>query len=524
MRVSSGPSGQVGAIPGTFGLTGAPLTGRDPIEINGNSGWTGANGVRSGTGTSANPYVISDWSINMASYPTIGAGIRIHGNSTKFGVIRNVKVYNVNNDVSGGNYFAILIGTPAYPPSYSADRADNIVVTRSETHGKVYGIEASYGVNNVTISYNAVFINVTGNKDWQYGITCQGGTYYCTVVGNYVDARNAETGTATRRTVGIQLGDQPSKKAFPADPLHWRIASFPVARYNTVSNATGHGIISDQTYKGQVFGNLIYQNYPGRKSVFPPGEAQWTSRGVMIEYRANYTQIHDNDVSEYIRDIQPSAWAGWYWNNSVHNSDNGIYFPTNGSTPQTEFTDFNVVWNTKYSSNSLENIHVAANELTTILDVTGTPTTTYFPVSFTNQAGRTISNVKYDWTGTDLNISYALDAKGYMPLVLVYYHSPVASMNLMCQWYGSSTTISVSLFTSTNITFVPTYSGTASMGCTGVYWDKNVGTCYVLKRNWVVQEYLGEPGGFPPSIGIASFAGPFPATYAVRISGPPPCP
>src|SRR5207249_2828875 len=137
-------------------------------------------------------------------------------------------------------------------------------------------------------SYNAVFLNVT-SRDWQYGITCQGGTFYCNVIGNFVDARNAEPGpTYTFRTVGIQMGDQRSKDAFPLDPLHWRNGAYQVVKYNTVTNATAGGIVSDTMYKGEAFGNLVYQNYPGRRTLTPT----WTSRGIIVENFANYTQVH----------------------------------------------------------------------------------------------------------------------------------------------------------------------------------------------------------------------------------------
>src|SRR5438034_2832972 len=43
--------------------TAVALQSHSVISINGNSGFTAANGVTSGTGTAADPYVISGWDI-----------------------------------------------------------------------------------------------------------------------------------------------------------------------------------------------------------------------------------------------------------------------------------------------------------------------------------------------------------------------------------------------------------------------------------------------------------------------------
>src|SRR3989449_7061702 len=44
-----------------------------PIFIDGNSGFTHANGVRSGSGTASDPYVISNWDIDLCQ-PGAGCG------------------------------------------------------------------------------------------------------------------------------------------------------------------------------------------------------------------------------------------------------------------------------------------------------------------------------------------------------------------------------------------------------------------------------------------------------------------
>src|SRR5213596_2393856 len=63
-----------------------------PILIDGDGGFTSANGVRSGTGIATDPYVISDWDID-ASTSTFGSGILMRHTTAHF-VIRNVYVHS----------------------------------------------------------------------------------------------------------------------------------------------------------------------------------------------------------------------------------------------------------------------------------------------------------------------------------------------------------------------------------------------------------------------------------------------
>src|SRR2546427_10904970 len=60
-----------------------------PILIDGNGGFTTANGITGGSGTAADPYVIEGWDISQAPQ----YGIRIQGTSAHFD-IRNVYVHD----------------------------------------------------------------------------------------------------------------------------------------------------------------------------------------------------------------------------------------------------------------------------------------------------------------------------------------------------------------------------------------------------------------------------------------------
>jgi len=67
----------------------ATLTSHSPIYIDGNAGFTTANGVTSGSGTENDPYIIENWDINASS----ADGIAIRNTTARF-VIRNCHVHN----------------------------------------------------------------------------------------------------------------------------------------------------------------------------------------------------------------------------------------------------------------------------------------------------------------------------------------------------------------------------------------------------------------------------------------------
>ena len=105
-----------------------------PILIDGDAGFTAANGVTRGSGTPSDPYVIEGWEIDAS----IATGISI-ANTLAHAVIRNVSV-------SGGDliYDGVLLDTVA-----------NIVVEGGVFVGNGYGIVA-YASSAVTIANNEI--------------------------------------------------------------------------------------------------------------------------------------------------------------------------------------------------------------------------------------------------------------------------------------------------------------------------------------------------------------------------------
>jgi parallel beta-helix repeat protein len=78
----------------------AEYTPHNPIYINGNSGFTAANGVTGGNGTESNPYIIEGWDINAST----ADGIYIQ-HTDKYFIIRNCTIYGGKNNWKHGIYF-----------------------------------------------------------------------------------------------------------------------------------------------------------------------------------------------------------------------------------------------------------------------------------------------------------------------------------------------------------------------------------------------------------------------------------
>lgn len=134
---------------------------RDPIRIYGNSDFTAANGVTSGSGTSSDPYLIEGWEI---APPGFSYGIVVQDTDAHF-VIRDVYVWSGDIELTG-----ILL-----------DNASNAVVTDSLVWGFGGCIGYRYG-SGIVISNNEIH----GAWHWATG---GGSVDNLTFTGNNVSAR-----------------------------------------------------------------------------------------------------------------------------------------------------------------------------------------------------------------------------------------------------------------------------------------------------------------------------------------------
>lgn len=176
-------------------ITAAP---HDPIQILDNSAFILSNGVRSGSGTSIDPYIISDWEINATSY----IGIYISW-TDKYFIIRNVTINSTaqNNDgiwletVSNAWIHNVTItncDTGIWITSgCSQIRVDDSFISTN----KDFGVQTQFNINS--------YINITGNRiqaNEATGISL-GGTQQFSIVSNNISTD--ETSSSSRRAVTL---------------------------------------------------------------------------------------------------------------------------------------------------------------------------------------------------------------------------------------------------------------------------------------------------------------------------------
>src|SRR5437773_2004471 len=141
VAVLTGTSGSL-SISATVEATVTPA--HAPIIINGNSGFTAANGVSGGSGTASDPYIISGWNINGWNYPSAwnppNATIAIT-NPTSYFVIQNVvasgagvgpgiRLNNVANGVIENSTMGAYMASPLWMTS-----SKNIIVRWNTVSG-----------------------------------------------------------------------------------------------------------------------------------------------------------------------------------------------------------------------------------------------------------------------------------------------------------------------------------------------------------------------------------------------------
>ncbi len=249
---SSAPATGLALGTPSVGLTNPlALQPHDPIHITGNGGFNASNGVRSGSGTATDPYIISDWLFDAALYPNSSQMTWIE-NTDKHVVVQNCQV--VHFDTVGEHYQAFYVGkypgeikTPTIAPP-NIDLTSNVTFLNNDIDSRYgYGIQIAEGSSNVLVKGNRITIhpdNVSG-RDWIYGINAARNTHAISIEDNLVNA-------ASRQyiTIGIHLSDYYVSEQ--------RRASQLVARNNTVIDASG-GIHVESSRFTLVRDNLVYQ-------------------------------------------------------------------------------------------------------------------------------------------------------------------------------------------------------------------------------------------------------------------------
>jgi len=218
------------------------LTNRSTIVIDGDSNFTTANGVSSGTGTSDDPYIIENWKISA----TISEGIKIQ-NTNKHFIIRNCwiqggwpdddttpdrgifldKVTNgiITNNLLENNYRGVM-----------GRESNSITLYNNTFNGNADGIGFYEGSRNITIRNNYFNSN-------SVGVELESDTDLCLIANNSI-----------RRSLGVGIMIE-----FDCENN--------IIEYNDCLDTYREGVANDQSGEGirlyRSSGNIIRYNNLG---------------------------------------------------------------------------------------------------------------------------------------------------------------------------------------------------------------------------------------------------------------------
>ena len=133
------------------GLVYAALTQHAPIYIDGNAGFTSANGVVSGLGTKNDPYIIENWEISAEN----SIGIFVTNTTARF-IIRNCYVHDGKSNYKDGIFFYNVINgkienniVENTSLGILLDNADNNLISNDLFENNGTGILLSHSNNNL---------------------------------------------------------------------------------------------------------------------------------------------------------------------------------------------------------------------------------------------------------------------------------------------------------------------------------------------------------------------------------------
>jgi len=420
ISVFASGGGGVGAPPG-YGLTDPTLLqAHGPIYIGSDAQFTAANGVRSGTGTIADPYIISNWFIDGNLYASSQAMLWIEGTSS-YVVIENVRISNL---LGTNQWEAFQLGHwPATISTQHVTIRHNEVVNAQHA----YGIGIREGSSDIHIEAN--YVQLEANFDWVYGIATDRGVHGITVFGNYVNAHTS----GTFHTVGIHLSDY--------HVTDGRRATGMVAIQNTVVNATAGGIISESSVGTIIGWNLVYMDYPGSKSI-----AVDYPRGIETEWFSNGTLVIGNVIHTFHWGIQVGSDQGVIASNTISDVDFAIYVLDNAAWPGIS-TAADTVYDTTYSSVAITPIRLPTGFQGTVVDLgPGIKKTDLTPVLFVTSPAAT--SATFDWSGTSLNLSAIVGG-----MVVFDTASTGDAQTLHASWTGTLTNLDVTSLSAAGVSF-----------------------------------------------------------------------
>src|SRR5256712_13051531 len=420
ISVFASGGGGVGAPPGS-GLTNpTALQAHGPIYIGSDAQFTAANGVRSGTGTITDPYIISNWFIDGNLYAGSQAMVWIEGTSS-YVVIQNVRISNL---VGTNQWEAFQLGH--WPATISTQ---HVTIRHNEAVNAqhAYGIAIREGSSDIHIEAN--YVHLEANFDWVYGTATDRGVHGITVFGNYVNAHTS----GTFHTTSIHLSHYHVTDA--------RRSTGIVAIQNTGANATAGGIISESSVGTIIEWNLVYMDYPGSKSV-----ATDYPRGIETEWFSNGTAVVGNVVHTFHWGIQVGSDQGVIASNTIFDVDYAIYVLDNAAWPGIS-TTADTIYATTYSSVAITPIRLPTGFQGTVVDLgPGIKKTDLTPVLFVTSPAATSTTL--DWSGISLNLSAIVGG-----VVVFDTASTVDAQSLRASWTGTLTNLDVTSLSAAGVSF-----------------------------------------------------------------------
>src|SRR5437870_7148610 len=346
---SSAPTPGLAVETRSVGLTNPlALQPHDPIHITGNEGFNASNGVQSGSGTVADPYIISNWLFDAAFYPNSNEMIWIE-NTDRHVVVQNCQV--IHFDMIGEHYQAFYVGkypseikTPTIAPP-TIDLTSNVTFLNNDIDSRYgYGIQIAEGSSNVLVKGNRITIhpdNVSG-RDWIYGINAARNTHAISIEDNLVNA-----GSPRYITIGIHLSDYYVSEQ--------RRASRLVARNNTVLDASG-GIHVESSRFTQVRDNPVYQTRLNSLAY------SWPRAITVRESALNASLIHNTIRVELAGIVIGAATGRWSIDGPLTSANNVTIRQNNVSNVDTGIVIGNVsgtqIENTTFSSVALQELRL----------------------------------------------------------------------------------------------------------------------------------------------------------------------
>ncbi len=413
--------GTGGGAPPGYGLTDpSTLQARGPITITSNGGFSAVNGVRSGTGTSTDPYIISDWFIDGNSYATTQAMLWIESTDA-YVVIENVRIANL---VGTNQWEGIQLGH--WPATVSTQHI-TIRHNAIENAQHAYGIAVRSGSSDIHVEAN--YVSMDANFEWVFGIATDRAVHDVTVTGNYVNAYTS----GTFHTGGIHLGDTYVDDASRATGI--------IATRNTVVNATAGGIVTASAVDTVITGNLVSMDYPGRKTL-----AADASHGIDISEKSDGAIVVGNVIHTFQWGILLGSDNAQILSNTIFDVDYAIYVPDSGSLPGVS-SSAGTIYDTTAWGSAMGRIRLSPTFQGTVVDLgSGIRSTDLSAVVL--QTSGPATRIAYAWSGRTLNVSATVGAA-----VAFATASTEESQTLQDAWTGSVDRLQVTSLSAGKLTF-----------------------------------------------------------------------